>query len=242
MNTKLVNLYICLLLLALSSCSVIQKSSVDEIPEGIYRVQLHQTAVIKDTTKRIPEWTKVYLINDNDSIKGYALDTTKYHSEPFLLYPAMHVGKGVSLIQTSFDFDVFTTPFKYRAPIAGFPRQFNADFNGSVFLGYRIDKLTINQKTLFKDVKRDQFKKRGFGIGGFAGLSTVFISPAFMNNTIDYEYDGLGIDYGIAALFGFRKFNTGLSLGNDLLIDANAKNWVYHNKPWIGIFIGFNLN
>jgi hypothetical protein len=36
-----------------------------------------------------------------------------------------------------------------------------------------------------------------------------------MNNSIDYEYDAIAIDYGIATLIGFRNINTGVALGFD---------------------------
>ena len=100
----------------------------------------------------------------------------------------------------------------------------------------------MKKREIYPGVFRENFSKTGFGFGGFIGAGSVFINPKFMDNAIDYEYDALAFDYGIAVLFGVRNFSTGLSLGFDFLTDKNRNNWVYQHQPWIGIFIGLNLN
>ncbi|RXK58980.1 hypothetical protein ESA94_16480 [Lacibacter luteus] len=159
-----------------------------------------------------------------------------------LLYPFTENANEIILLKPSLDFDLFTTPFKFRPAIAEMPAQFNTGFNGSFYIGYRMDRLKIQQQTIYNGIKREKYTRSGIGLGLFAGIGSSFMNPKVLNNTIDYEYDAFTIDYGLAALAGFRKFNTGISLGFDFITDKNRNQWIYQHKPWIGIFIGLNLN
>ncbi|MFY7840468.1 MAG: hypothetical protein ACOVP7_09335 [Lacibacter sp.] len=226
---------------AFTGCSVLQKSSLQDIPEGRYLLP-HNPAEnnAKDSLQQ-KHTDKIYLYLENDSI--FYLPYNNHNSAPAkLIYPLSDQQTKLVLFKPSFDFDIFTTPFKFRPAITGIPQQLNTNFNGSFYFGYRMDRYTLKKRQLYPGVVRENFNKTGIGIGAFVGAGSVFINPKFMNNAIDYEYDAFAIDYGAAALFGFRNFSTGLSLGFDLLTDKNRKHWVYQNKLWIGIFIGLNLN
>lgn len=215
------------------SCSVLQKTSVQDIAEGKYLIPASADSAANRKS------TPVYVYTENDSVYYRTLagrTVTK------LLYPVNSKSNNIILLRPSFDFDVFTTPFKFRPAIAGMPAQFNTSFNGSFYLGYRVDRLKIQQKNIIDGISREKFTKSGIGIGAFAGIGSAFINPKVMNNTIDYEYDAFAIDYGAAVLVGFRNINTGVSLGFDFLTDKNRKQWIYQHKPWLGIFIGLNLN
>ncbi len=61
-------------------------------------------------------------------------------------------------------------------------------------------------------------------------------------NRLNYEYDGTVLTSGIASIFALNKFNFGLNLGFDHLLDKNRKLWVNENKSWIGISLGLNVN
>jgi hypothetical protein len=218
----------------------LQKTSVQDISEGKYRIPASaaegfSTADSNSQRKAVSG----YVYSENDSIYFRT-----YSGQPItkLLYPVNNKSKNILLLRPSFDFDVFTTPFKFRPALADMPAQFNTSFNGSFYLGYRVDRFKIQQKNVYDGIIREKITKSGIGIGAFAGIGSAFINPKVMNNAIDYEYDALAIDYGIAVLFGFRNINTGLSIGFDFLTDKNQKQWLYQHRPWFGIFIGLNLN
>ena len=45
-----------------------------------------------------------------------------------------------------------------------------------------------------------------------------------------------------ALIISYSSINTGIAVGTDGLLDKYSKNWIYQNKPWIGILAGINLN
>lgn len=49
-------------------------------------------------------------------------------------------------LKRSFDIDVMTVGVKYRPASSNLPRQLTTDFNGNVFLGYRVDRFKITYK------------------------------------------------------------------------------------------------
>lgn len=232
--------FACVIVLSViqTGCTTIKKNALEDLPEGKYTISgksdrsflLVQDTFKKKSIKQIHLYQEdsLYFVLPHTSIKG-TIRLLPEKNQQLILY------------KSSLDFDVFTTPFKFR-PAAVLPQQLNTSFNGSFYFGYRRDRYSIKRKQVFDGVSKDQFTKMGIGIGAFIGVGSAFVNPISMRNTIDYEYDAVAIDYGLAVLLGMRNFNTGLSVGFDFLTDRNRKQWVYQHKPWIGIFIGLNLN
>lgn len=231
----------CCIVLAIiqTSCTTIKKNALQDLPEGNYSISgksdrsflASSDSFQKDSIKQIHLYQEdsLYFMVPGSPVKG-----------TIRLLPGNR--QAVMLYKSSFDFDVFTTPFKFRPATTMLPQQLNTNFNGSFYFGYRIDRYSIKRSRLTNDISRDHFTKAGLGIGTFVGVGAAFINPVSMRNTIDYEYDAVAIDYGLAILLGLRNFSTGISVGFDFLTDRNKKQWIYQHKPWVGIFIGLNLN
>lgn len=222
-----------------TGCTTIKKNALEDLPEGKYTVSAKSD--------------RSFLASPDSFQKGSVKKIQLYQEDSlYFLIPGTPVkgtvrllpGKSQTIVlyKSSFDFDVFTTPFKFRPATTTIPQQLNTNFNGSFYFGYRGDRFSIKRTQLTNDISRDYFTKAGIGIGAFVGVGTAFVNPISMRNAIDYEYDAVAIDYGLAVLLGLRNFNTGISVGFDFLTDRNKKKWVYQHKPWIGIFIGLNLN
>ncbi len=223
---------------SLTSCEVLNNSSKYTFADGYYYSKLN--------TKKTK---KYYVVAGSDSIKVYPslLLTTKTDtvSTIIIFFPP---NKKPSAFTTyffrtkTFDLDVLTTLFKYRAPVTGFPGQLNTGFNGAIFSGYRTDfyKLSYNETPLH--VATRQVTHYGFSVGGFAGLGTARIDDYVTLNRINYQYDGAVITTGLAAELGFNKINFGLTYGFDFLTDRNKHIWINNGKPWVGISLGLNLN
>lgn len=235
-------LYLFFLILT-AGCNVLKKSSRDDVEEGVYKVAPNQVfrSIGKDSIGVFKNKTQLWLLEQSDTLWFYT-HAMQSMSKNHFIYPLADSNNKLVLTKTSFDFDVFTTPFKYRFATMGMPPQMNTAFNGSFYIGYRKDKLSVKKIKMPFGMEREKFKKTGLGFGCFAGVGSVFISPSAMQNSIDFEYDGFVIDYGVALLVGIRNLSTGLSLGFDFLPDKNGKKWIYQHKPWLGIFIGLNLN
>ncbi|MFW0717468.1 hypothetical protein [Pedobacter sp. N23S346] len=147
----------------------------------------------------------------------------------------------LKMYRYTFDIDVLTVPFKIRPGVNGFPEQLNANFDAALYLGRRRDSYTI-QKTRKGRSLKTKMTGVGYGYGGFIGIGSVTMNPFVTNQYIDYEYDGFVINGGIAGIYDAKKFNLGIAIGADFLVDKNRKSWIYQGKPWIGVLFGINLN
>lgn len=144
----------------------------------------------------------------------------------------------VRLQQKSFDIDIFTIPFKIRPSVNGFPEQLNPNFSAALYLGRRHDHFRIEKD----DMGVSKIYGSGFGYGFFTGLGAVTMNPFVTESAIDYEYDGMVLMGGVAGIYDAKKFNIGIAVGVDYLVDKNKKAWLYQNKPWMGVLFGIDIN
>ncbi|MDQ3535627.1 MAG: hypothetical protein M3421_08385 [Bacteroidota bacterium] len=194
---------------------------------------------------------KVYVDNEEESLFIYpikmeenthVIDTSIY--KPLLLPQNKSSIPLPSLLfrQNSFDIDFLTILIKVRPSEEDLPTQFNTNFNGAVYFGYRSDIYKIN----YNPTPLNHFNRKtthiGLSIGGFLGVGSTDMNPFVTSNQINEEYDGLVISKGIAGILGFNNFNVGITLGFDTLPDRNRRFWIYQNKPWLGLALGLNLN
>jgi hypothetical protein len=134
-----------------------------------------------------------------------------------------------------------TVPFKYRTGSYQLPRQLTTDFNGNVFVGYRIDRFTLQyKKTPFGT--RLQKGHHALTAGGFFGIGTTAVTPWTTYYRITDEYYGLIVSRGFAIMFGLNSLTFGAGLGWDRLTDRDKNIWIYQDKPWYGVTFGLNLN
>lgn len=244
MNSNLFVMLLCTTL-ALASCAPVMNHSSVNIPDGFYHVPANQPYYSvhenKVTPGLFPGSKKVFVYNQSDTLFIVAADTSAplQHALNFV-YP--FAGQNPKLVLTghSYDIDVFTTPFKFRQAAAGIPAQMTTSFNAALYTGYRFDHYSM--KKINGPFSLSKYNKTGFGIGAFAGMGSVDVKPEFAGNTITYEYEAFSLSYGIALLVGYRNINTGVACGFDHITDKNGTNWIYQDKPWLGVFIGLNLN
>ncbi len=226
-------------LVIISSCGVVNKPTKYGLESGIYKTALF------DHKKQ-----KVYLQMEQDSLYVYALregsqkviDTSVYKRISFQQVTNEPANTIPVFTQPSFDVDFLTIPFKYRPPTSDFPRQFNTNLNGAVYLGYRNDIYNVKYQATPLSTYKRRITHYGLSVGGFLGLGSTFMSPSVTNNSITTEYDGMVFSKGIAGIIGINKFTIGIALGFDNLLDNNKNTWIYQQKPWLGLAFGLNLN
>ncbi|MBC7381529.1 MAG: hypothetical protein H7296_00870 [Bacteroidia bacterium] len=235
-------------LLYISACSTLVTNPTSGIPDDFYIMpkQQHYYSHENDTIQ-INAWAekqKVFLFNLRDTLFITSIDTTTpFKNAINYVYPFYEPHpKHLLLINNSYDMDVFTTPFKFRFATDGIPLQITTSFNAAVYAGIRSDFFTIKNHPLKTPVHLSKINNIGCGVGVFGGISSANIKPEFVRNTITYEYDAVSLNYGLAFLFGYKKISTGVAIGYDYLADKNRNNWIYQNKPWLGVFIGLNIN
>lgn len=222
----------------LSGCATIGNSSKYNFASGYYYSRLNSS---------IPK--RYYVVTTSDSIKVYPSDIAKQLADTVksitvLLPPnkkPLHFSD-YSFRTGSLDLDVLTILFKYRPSVQGFPNQFNTNFNGAFYAGYRTDNFKLSYKQNPLHIENRNITHYGYSLGGFLGLGTARIDEYVTLNKIDYEYDGAVITGGFAGEFGINKLNFGFTCGFDYLTDKNRHVWINQTKPWLGLSIGLNLN
>lgn len=145
------------------------------------------------------------------------------------------------LVKKSLDFDAMSLAFKYRPSAAEFPRQLNANFNGNIYLGYRLDRYWWGHKKT-PTGSRKQLYRSAITMGAFGGIGATFLSPWTTNYNIADEYDGFILSRGFAVMTDLSSFTVGIGVGWDYLTDRDKHVWIYQNKPWVGLTIGLHVN
>lgn len=217
-------------------------------------------AAVGHLTELTPNWYQVKRLESADSLaarlsnqRAYAeltTDTlllTPYEATarvppvPFR-YPLRPYHHAV-LLDQRFDLDVFTLPFKIRPARAGVPVQLNSNFNAALYLGRRLDYVALRADRRTAPWQRASFiKATGLGYGAFVGLGSATITPDVTRGKAAFDYEGLVVDAGLAALYDARVFNLGLAVGVDFLAGPDRKHWIYQRRPWVGLLFGLDLN
>lgn len=226
-QTKMIRKTMRYLLIASIMLFFTSRSSSQNIPEnglsdGHY--------IFKQLGKRLE---KIMLHVGDDTLKILSLDGNH------IIIPES--GKDEVFLKTSLDVDVMTILFKYRPSTSGFPRQLNTNFNGNIFLGYRVDRYKLKFNKTRPGLKKE-LHHLGLTVGGFVGIGSTFISQWTTNNQTTDEYDGFILIRGISAMVAFNNLTFGAGLGWDYLTDRDKNIWIYQNKPWLGLTLSLNIN
>ncbi|KOY87701.1 hypothetical protein AD998_17600 [bacterium 336/3] len=225
-----------ILMILLSGCSVIKNTPKTELIEGFYWQKNHEK--IKKEVYINPQSEDLYIYPSQQK----KVDTSQYIALLPEMTKLLENQNKIILNRGGLDIDLLTIPLKYRSKRIDVPAQINSFLNGAVYLGYRFDKYIIKyQKTPLHLYKRE-ISHYGFSLGLFSGLGGVFMSPTNTNNILAQEYDGVVWNKGIAGIIAIDKFNLGLALGFDNLLDKNKNIWIYEGKSWLGLAFGLNLN
>ena len=208
----------------LSSCATLKKLPESNLQSDFYKVPGQQGGP-----------GKVYVDVTVDSVKIVSTDS---ESGKHVSHGALN---GQVFLKETFDIDVMTVPFKFRPATQNLPRQLTVEFNGSIFLGYRLDRY----KVIYVETPVGQVKKirhRAVTLGVFGGLGTTSITPWTTNNGTLDEYNGFILHRGISLMGGVNNLTVGVGVGWDYLTDRDKDIWIYQNTPWYGLTLSLNLN
>ena len=219
-----------------SSCKSIHV--IDQIPEDTYQVSVNQYLKLDPKSGQLTGQKAVKAdVEQTDSLLKISPQLTQL--KPFDI--KLDQVDQIKMYRNTLDIDVLTVPFKIRPSVKGFPQQLDANFDAALYIGRRRDNYTIEKPTSKRALK-PRITGAGYGYGGFIGIGSVTMNPYVTEQTINYEYSGFVLNGGIAGIYDAKKFNIGLALGADILMDKNRSNWIYQGKPWIGVLFGINLN
>lgn len=206
-------------LAALFSCSSLTGVPKSELQSGYYHYRKPDKVL-----------ERVYVDAKPDCVTVVNLEGTRIANHP-----------DQKLYKRSFDADILVTPFKFRPIASQFPRQLTANFNGNVFLGYRIDRYRLRHfDTPLGTVK--EYRQRAITVGGFGGIGAASITPWTTNYQTNDEYFGFIFSRGLSVMVGVNNLTVGLGIGWDYLTDRDKDIWIYQNKNWYGLTVSLHLN
>ena len=255
----------CLILLSLGSCMRLKlKTDVTQL-NRIYQVRPGQTLYALDKKgqvepKRLTKLAEAALYERDDTLYAefrpkslptpdnnrQTLDQADsasvlfYHFSP---RPDQLEQKSpwFSYQLTTFDIDLFTIPFKYRFGTGGRPGELSTMPNLGAYFGLRYDRGRYRSVYLRRE-RRADIQSFSFGFGGIFSLNPVSMNAFDTNGLVADEYEALGLNYGVATIVGYKALTVGLAVGFENLADRNNTNWIYRQKPWLGLTVGLNLN
>lgn len=220
--TRPCSIVIFLIVILLSSCASMRTSPKYQLTDGVYEFRQQNT-----------QYVTAYVENVGDTLKLYPVEG----GSPLLIKPS----KDEYFRLQTFDVDLITVVFKYRDARANLPSQVNTNLNGSVYLGYRVDRFQVHFKETPAGLKKSNYH-RAFTAGAFIGFGATAVNPWTTNYQITDEYDGVVFTRGLAMMAGFNNLTVGIGLGWDYLTNRDKEIWIYQNKPWLGLTLGLNIN
>lgn len=249
----------------LTGClSLHSKSDVTNL-NRVYTVKSGQLLQVRDTaghvlTKRLSHRAAALLYEQQDTLlvqfapttlpaadrDPTTLDQSDSAGTAFVHYPKTNpwpeqINPWFRYQSITFDVDLFTVLFKYRFGQPQRPGQLLTTTNVGAYVGIRYDRAryrTIRNQFSF----RSEIRPLSVGLGGFVSVNPTTVNEYTTAGRFTGEYEALGINYGLASIFGYRSVTAGLAFGLENLADANNAVWVYRNKPWLGLTIGLNIN
>jgi hypothetical protein len=219
--------------LAIYGCGSSGSSTGHGLHDGVYRNRATGGKVYAQVT---PAELTLYPLS---SAKPAVADTTK---------PAVYANEAGAgplapkLSKTSMDLDASTAIFKYRFAAGDVPNQLSASLNANLYVGYRKDFFSFTSRKTPTGHTNVKLHHREFDMGVFAGFGITPVNPTVTSGQVSQEYDGMVFQKGVALFGGWGNMTLGLGLGFDTLLDNNHQYWIYHEKPWLGLFIGIAIS
>lgn len=197
----------------------------------------------------IPDWfvhadriIEVYLGNTNN-INYYLVDKFDRDATYELKFKNREF---IGFKTASFETGPLTIPFKYRFGYeeegTQVNQEFTADLNIGLFAGWKVKQFGL-RKEQGKSLEQPGVS---LTVGGFLNLSAVTLSKGNTKIsgliTDDNTQSIASLSPGIAVMLDFYNLNIGAFIGRDLAFGSKATKWDFHNRTWIGVGIGYNLN
>lgn len=245
---------LCCIAAAMQSCAFLINGTSDKT-FGSWQIAAGERVFMRDTSGNV----KTRIVEKPQSVLLYTLDDTLfYHGVErspaeqqtlFFAHNEAELRKNAAVYDTvrfrdaHFDIDFITIPFRFRfrQGMTLPPSGVASPFCGGLYAGWRMDAAS-HQIHLLPNQTLRSFTTTGLGVGVFTTFAPVYVSPWNTDYRTMVEYEGLGINYGAAFVWAYQGLTIGLLLGFEALADENSAIWVYHNKPWVGFSLGFNLN
>lgn len=227
--------YHSLLAIFLSSCAAVKTATVHELESGRYTAR--SGTVVKPVYARITA-EEVALLPLDIRKKPVPVPWLSVSRAEF---PADSLQQKLVLTKQSVDLDLTTVLLRFRFRQPALPAQLNSHFNAALYAGLRKDWYLFRDHIdpLGRRIRKQYHRE--IDIGPFIGFGATAVNPSTTASRITEEYDGVVLQKGLALFIGSGQLTIGLGLGFDGLLSPHRKQWIYQEKPWLGLLIGLNL-
>lgn len=206
----------------ITSCASITDSPKYQLANGNYQFRQQSSPYRKAFVEVLEDSVRIHSVNGGETLAIIPSEDEYFRKK-------------------SFDADVLTILFRYRPAIKNLPAQLNTNFNGNLYLGYRVDQFQIDFQHTPAGLKKIN-RHQAFSVGIFGGFGSTFVSPWTTNNQVTDEYDGVVLTHGFSGMIGVNALTIGMAVGWDYLTDRDKDVWIYQGKPWLGVTLGLNIN
>jgi hypothetical protein len=105
--------------------------------------------------------------------------------------------------------------------------EFGNDFNIGVSAGWKFQ----------------PYRKMQLAHSGVIGLSfsSIKVTPYTTKNFLEAESTQGCVTFSAGYVFEYNKFQVSIFSGLDLMSGQVGRNWIYRNRPWLGLGFGFQI-
>ncbi len=149
--------------------------------------------------------------------------------------------KKLSWLTSNQVFQALSIPVKVRLRTGEYPYQAEGSINFGIAYGWKFTHHVYQNYYYRKtgDFVNSSENHYSLTPGLFAGPGIIELTP--QNSITPNNRNILSFTYGAMLVCGVNRLNVGLALGFDNAVGNSDKEWVYQNKPWIGVTISFDL-
>jgi hypothetical protein len=227
--------WISLAVVFFTGCVPIGSIAKHELKSGYYKLNSEKIADTKVYADVYEDSIIIFQLKETDSVKPDL--SSGIGSKISSIGPDNDL-YGSRFIKKSIEVDLSTILTKLRPVTSAVPAQLNSNLNALVYLGARNDIYKIKTYNSVLNKCNSSVRHFGYDAGIFAGIGIVPVNPTVTNDNTNLEYDGIVFQKGIGVFITTDNASVGLTLGFDNLIGGNSINWIYNNRPYLGLTIG----
>jgi len=210
-------------------------------PDENIRKYLNQN--IKDAKWKVPyEYVYYGLIDTLRDISNYKLlkshvnDATTFEGD-------FKIGDTFNYKTSTTNLQSLTIPFKIRFKQDSISSQISTGVNVGLSIAFKRQLKSYAPISAKSNSAPISYKESNFeySIAPFLGVTTIDLTAANTGNEMNKDKKVFGLSYGVIGTIGINKFDLGLGFGFDAGLNKESKNWIYQNKPWLGIVLGLDL-
>jgi len=153
------------------------------------------------------------------------------------------IDKKFKYTETKAKWQAVTIPFKVRFETEERPYNLTTSVNvgftrswKKIFHSYR--PITKSKDSEPFATKTSQFE---MGLAPFLGITAVDLNSSNTNDVVTTNRKVFGVSLGIFGMVGVDDFDIGIGIGVDHGFSDQSSDWIYQNKPWVGLILGIDL-